>query len=262
MDVAEEQTPLQDAVPRTEAERVEAKKLLAAERKKPENGKAFGQPVNSKVDDALKREGVDRAAQFGGTIEGNGARMLIKKCVTIIDEMVEFVLQAPAATRVAGMDEEVRHVGQMHKHLLLSLDGCFSSIQTKQFHLTPEIVEKTKQHRDRFLALERCLCMSTTTKSHWSGCHSVEQQEALEGVGGVGEDCGERNHQDEAKADRRLGCVGHFPTRENIKSKEEVQRKDTRVQAKMGEIEGKRKRGCLEGTEARQAARKARRLEA
>ena len=85
----------------------------------------------------------------------------------------------------------------------------------------------------------------------------VEQQEAFEGIGGMGEDCGERNHQDEAKADRRLGCVRHFPTRESVKSKEEVQRKDMRVQAKMGEVEEKHKRGCLEGTEARQAARKA-----
>ena len=107
VDVAEERTLLQDAVPRTKAEHVEAKQLLAAERKKPENGKAFGQPVNSKMDDVLKREGIDRAAQFGGTIEGNGARVLMEKCVTIIDEMVEFVLQAPAATRVAGTDEEV-----------------------------------------------------------------------------------------------------------------------------------------------------------
>ena len=101
-----------------------------------------------------------------------------------------------------------------------------------------------------------------TTKSHWSGDHSVEQQEALEGIGGMGEDCGERNHQDEAKADRCLGCVRHFPTRESVKSKKEVQRKDQKMQAKIVEIEGKRKRGHLEGTKARQAARKARRLEA
>jgi hypothetical protein len=212
------------------------------------------------MDDILKKNGIDRAAQFGGTIEGNGARTLMEKCVAIIDEMVEAVLEAP--TRLAGTDDEIRHVGEMHGHLLLSLDGYFSGLRTKRFHLTPEILAKTKQYRDRFLALERYLGMSITTKSHLAGCHSVEQQEELEGIGDMGEDYGERNHQDEAKADRRLGCVRHFPTRESIKSKEEVQIKDQKVQAKMTEINGKRKRGPLEGTEARQAAKKQQRLEA
>jgi hypothetical protein len=43
------------------------------------------------MDDILKKNGIDRAAQFGGTIEGNGARTLMEKCVAIIDEMVEAV---------------------------------------------------------------------------------------------------------------------------------------------------------------------------
>jgi hypothetical protein len=79
--------------------------------------------------------GVDRAAQFGGTIEGNVAHALMEKYIAIIDEMVEAVLEAP--TRVAGTD-----VGQMHRHLLLSLDGYFRGLRTKWFHLTPEILEK------------------------------------------------------------------------------------------------------------------------
>jgi hypothetical protein len=104
--------------------------------------------------------------------------------------------------------------------------------------------------------------MSITTKSHFGGCHAVEQQEELEGLGDMGEDAGERNHQDEAKADRRLGAVRNFATRETTKSGEEVQRKNETVQAKISKIDGKRKRGLSEGTEARQAARKQQRLEA
>jgi hypothetical protein len=69
-DVVEERTLLQDTAPRTKAEHVEAKKAFAAERNKLENGKAFGQPVNAKMDEVLKKNGIDRAAQFGGTIEG------------------------------------------------------------------------------------------------------------------------------------------------------------------------------------------------
>jgi hypothetical protein len=79
----------------------------------------------------------------------------------------------------------------------------------------------------------------------------VEQHEDLKGVGDLGKDFGEQKHQDEAKAD-----VPHiFPTRETIKSKEEVQTKD--------QFKTKRKRGpYYEGTEARKAAKKQQRLEA
>ena len=130
-DIVEERTLLQEAVPRTKALQFQAKKLFAAERKKPENGKAFGQPINAKMDEVLKKNGIDRAAQFGGTIEGNGARTLMEKCGAIINEVEEHVLQA--ATRVAGTDGEIRHVGMMHKHLLTSYDGFFSALQTNDF---------------------------------------------------------------------------------------------------------------------------------
>jgi uncharacterized FAD-dependent dehydrogenase len=112
------------------------------------------------------------------------------------------------------------------------------------------------------LALERYLGMSVMTKSHLAEDHSVEKMEDLGGMGDLGEDFGERNHQDEAKADRHLGCVSNFAIRENIKSKEEVQTKDLKVQAKIVEIQEKRKRVPLEGTEARQAAKRQRRLDA
>jgi hypothetical protein len=111
-DIAEERTLLQDAVPRTKAAAVEAKKVSAAERKKTENGETFGQPANAKMDEVLKKNGTDRAAQFGGTTEGNGARRLMERGAAIINEMVEHVLQAP--TRFAGTNDEIRHAGEMH----------------------------------------------------------------------------------------------------------------------------------------------------
>jgi hypothetical protein len=70
--IGDERSLLQDAVPKTKALQSQAKKWFAAESKKTENGKAFGQPINAKMDEVLKRNGIDRAAQFGGTIEGNG----------------------------------------------------------------------------------------------------------------------------------------------------------------------------------------------
>jgi hypothetical protein len=92
------------------------------------------------------------------------------------------------------------------------------------------------------------LGMSVTTKSHLIEDHSLEQQEELHGIDDLGEDFGERNHQYQTKADRRLGCVRNFATRESIKSKEEVEVKSEVVKAKIMEIQGKQKRGPYEGT--------------
>jgi hypothetical protein len=64
------------------------------------------------MDEVLKKNGIDRAATFGGTIEGNGARKLMENADAIINEMEEHVLNAP--TRFAGTDDEIRHVGKTH----------------------------------------------------------------------------------------------------------------------------------------------------
>jgi hypothetical protein len=189
-DIVEERTLLQDAIPRTKAESVLAKKQFREEKKKPENGKAFGQPINAKMDEVLKKSGIDQSVQFGGTIEGNGTQKLSENCDAIVDEMEEYVLQVTA--RIAGMDEEIRHVGEMHCRLLHSLDGYFSSLLIKQFHLTREILEQGKWYCDRVLALvERYLGMSVTTKIHLMEDHSLEEQENLAGFGDLGNDFGE-----------------------------------------------------------------------
>jgi hypothetical protein len=84
--------------------------------------------------------------------------------------------------------------------------------------------------------------------------------EDLGGISDLIEDFGEQNHQDEAKADRHLGCVQNILSREMIKSKEEVQTKDLKVQATIIEIKEKWKKGPSDGTEVRQAAKKQRQL--
>jgi hypothetical protein len=67
----------------------------------------------------------------------------------------------------------------------------------------------------------------------------------LQGISDICKDFGEKNHQDQVKADRCLRCVQNFASRERIKSKEEVQVKDEKVQAKIMEIKEKRKRVTL-----------------
>jgi hypothetical protein len=90
----------------------------------------------------------------------------------------------------------------------------------------------------------------------------LEEQENLAGFGDLGNDFGEWNHQDQAKADQCLGCIWNFATRETIKSKEEVQTKDIKVQAKITEIKGKRKKGHSKGTVACQSTKRQRRFDA
>jgi hypothetical protein len=58
-DIVEERAHLQDAVPATKNNYVQTKKMFAAEKKKPENGKAFGQPINAKMNEDLKKNGID-----------------------------------------------------------------------------------------------------------------------------------------------------------------------------------------------------------
>ena len=67
--------------------------------------------------------------------------------------------------------------------------------------MTPEIVKKGIMFCDHVLAHAQYLGMSMTTKSHLMEDHAVEQQQELNGFGDLGEDFGEQNHQDQAKAD-------------------------------------------------------------
>jgi hypothetical protein len=128
--------------------------------------------------------------------------------------------------------------------------------------VTPKLLEMAKLYRDQVLALERHLGVSVTTKSRLAKDHSVGQQEDLEVIEDLGEDFGERNHQDEAKADRRLRCVPNFATRESIESKEEVQINSEKMQAQIVKIKEKRKKGPSDANQVRQAAKKQRRMDA
>jgi hypothetical protein len=94
-DIVEERTHLQDAVPVTRNNYAQAKKLFAAEKKKPEYGKVFGQPINAKMDEVLKKNCIDQATMFGQTIKGNGARKLMANAPAIINKIEEHVLDAP-----------------------------------------------------------------------------------------------------------------------------------------------------------------------
>ena len=63
-EVQEERRTLQLLVDNFKTASDDAKQRLKEEKKRPENTKAFGQPVRAAIDDVLKKHGIDRAAHF------------------------------------------------------------------------------------------------------------------------------------------------------------------------------------------------------
>ena len=91
--------------------------------------------------------------------------------------------------------------------------------------------------------------------------HSIQQLIATHGFADLGEDAGERNHQDEAKADRRLGAIRKYAQKEAFKSKDEVRKKNPKVEAKIAQLIDKNKRKSSGDTKARQVAKHQKRIE-
>jgi hypothetical protein len=181
---------------------------------------------------------------------------------SIINQIGDHVFSLPLEQRVVGTVEEIMEVCEQHRQLLLCLDGLFSGLRTKRYHLTAEIIEKTKAYRDRCLAIMRHLSMSVTPKDHFIEDHAVELMLLHQGIGDLGEDQGEHNHQLEAKEDLRLGNVRCFRRREVFKSKQDGKKHGPGVKGKIAEIYQKHaKRKTLAQTETRRAEKRQKRLE-
>jgi hypothetical protein len=262
-DIALERIVVQDAVDLAKVGVSKTKMLFAEEKKKEENCKGTGQPLHAEIDCILKRHGIDRAAQFGGALAGNGCRTLMADADSIIKEIGEYVFQLPDEQRMVGTLDQVQAVCELHRQLLLCLDGFFSGLRTKRFHLTEQITTKTIEFRDRSLAIMRHLSMSVTPKDHCIEDHAVQWMILHEGIGDLGEDPGEHNHQLESKEDLRLGSVRCFRRREVFKSKQDGKKHGPGVKQKITEMYEKHaKRKTLERTESRRAEKRQKRIDA
>ncbi len=180
----------------------------------------------------------------------------------IVHGIQAYVFSLPEEQRIVGTNEQIQAVCEQHRHLLLCLDGYFSGMRTKRFHLTEALIAKTIEFRDRSLAIMRHLSMSVTPKDHCIGDHSVQLMILHEGIGDLGEDQGEHNHQLESKEDLRLGNVRCFQRREVFKSKQDGKKHDPGVQNKIvSMIEKHAKRKTLESTEARRSEKRQKRID-
>jgi hypothetical protein len=235
-EIKEERISIQTEIDQYKNDIDDAKSSFREEKKRPENSKAFGQPVRAKADELLKEQGIDRANHFGEDVEGNGIRKLMAAALEFVSRLKDYVLSLPAEQRISGTDAEVAEICDRHGELLTNLDGFFSGLRTVRFHLTDDIVNRTNQHRIRIMALLRHLQMSITPKGHFVGCHAVPLLVLHKGDADVAEDQGERAHQEEAKIDKRLGGLRDYKLRETSKSKQESMISNPTVRAKVESI--------------------------
>ncbi len=262
-DIASERIVVQDALDMAKVDSSKMKTLFAEEKRKEENCKGTGQPLHAVIDCILKRHGIDRAAQFGGALAGNGCQTLMANTDSIMKDIGEYVFQLPVEQRMVGTLEQIQAVCELHRQLLLSLDGYFSGLRTKRFHLTPAIIAKRIQFRDRCLAIMRHLSMSVTPKDHCIEDHAVQMMILHEGIGDLGEDQGEHNHQLESKEDLRLGNIRSFKRREVFKSKQDGKKHDPGVKEKITKMYEKHaKRKNMEETATRRAEKLQKRISA
>jgi hypothetical protein len=175
-----------------------------------------------------------------------------------IDDIEEQVL---GMERVAGTKEEIEDMCEKHCQLFTCWDGYFSGLRTKRYHLTDEIANKTKEFLVQSVLLERHLGMSITPKTHVMEDHSITKLVATHRFADLGKDAGERNHQDEAKAKRRLGAIRDYAKKEAFKSKDEVRKKNPKVKGKIAELKIKNKQKSNGEVEGREAAKRQKRIE-
>ena len=217
----------------------DTKKEFLVETKKTTNDKHSGQPLLAEIEHILGKYGIDRAAFHGGDLVGNACRKLMSEANGIVDEVRNLVMQK---RRVRGSDKQIDEICCRTKQVLLVLDGFISCMKTKRGHVTDEIIYNAGRYRTKYIELLRFLRLSVTVKDHIIEHHSVEQLMQFGGIGDLGEDAGERNHQMEAREDQKLGAVREFAKKENCKSVRESRNNDVRVEIKKEAILSRNKR--------------------
>jgi hypothetical protein len=116
-------------------------------------------------------------------------------------------------------------------------------------------------YRNRSLAIMRYLSMSVTPNYHCIEDHAVQLMVLHQGIGDLGEDQGEHNHQLESKEDLRLGSVRSFQRRKLCKSKRDGKKHDPGVKEKITKMYDKHaKQKNAEETARKRAEKRQKRM--
>jgi hypothetical protein len=244
----------QDAVDGAKVFVLKTKKLFAEEKKKEENCKGTGQHLHAEIDIILQSHGINWAAQFGGALTRNGCRKLMAEADDITKESGDYIFQLPVEQRLVGTQDKIQAVCEHHWQLLFCLDGYFTGLRTKRYHLTNEI---TIPYRNHSVAIVQYLSMSVTPNDHCIEDHAVQLMVLHQGIGNFGEDQREHNRQLESKEDLHLGSIRSFQRREAFKSKQDGKKHDPGVKEKVTKMYDKlTKRKNAEETATRRAEKR------
>ena len=85
----------------------------------------------------------------------------------------------------------------------------------------------------------RYLKISVTPKLHLLFVHLLRFMEQVQGFGDLGDNAGERAHQEEAKNESRVGAVVNLAKKEGTKSHFEAMKKSAMVKETMSEFKKK-----------------------
>ena len=139
-------------------------------------------------------------------------------------------------------NEEIGELFGAYAQLLGHLGAFFSIICKKRFHLNDSDVDNAMRHRDAIENLWRYLKMSVTPKLHLLFVHVLRFLERVQEFGDLGEDAGERAHQEEARNESRVGAVVNIAKEERAKSQFEATKKSAKVMKMMSDLNQKSKR--------------------
>jgi hypothetical protein len=221
-----------------------AKKAFDEEAKKPENGKAEGQPMRDSLESIMKENGLNFGDYNGRDMQGNACRDFLEKRVSIFAGMEALVFNLPEEQQSETDTSVTARVFHLHSRLMGHLDALISFLSTKRFHLDqngPE-TQKAEKHRDRISNLWRYLRLSATPKAHLVEGHAIGLCEKHGGFGGLGEDEGERAHQTGAKDEKRYGGMSDYGKKARSMNQYEKMEKNSGVAAKKQELKELTKR--------------------
>lgn len=214
------------------------KKQLEAEAKLPENTKAKGQPVRGAFEDILKDHGIDKAAYFGGDLQGEACRRLMSHRRSIFKKAKELYMSLPQEQKLLD-SEDVFKIIDAYDRLLGHFDALFSICNIKRFHLKPEQLLDAERHRDNIMELWRALGLSVTVKLHIIEDHICDYLRDLQGFGDLLENEGERGHQIGASNESRSKALRDWCEKAKSHARWEAMNKNEAVKKQISDVNSK-----------------------
>ena len=160
--------------------------------------------------------------------------------------MTEFQQSIPEGQKNCS-DEEIGELFGVYAWFLGHLEALFSIICKKRFHLNDSDVDKAMLHRNAIENLWRYLKISGIPKLHLLFVHLLISLERVQGFGDIGENSGERAHQEEARNDSRVGAALNLAKKERTKSQFKAMKKGAMVKVTMSEFRQKSKKNFIIG---------------